>query len=535
MTENNWDYIIVGGGSAGCVLANRLSADSRNSVLLLEAGGTDSSPVVRVPAGEMKAIMSRKYNWTYIAEPDPSRNNRADMWPAGKVLGGGSSINGMMYVRGNRRDYDHWAELGNNGWDYESVLPYFRRAETNENGENKFRGGSGPLSVSNSRAPHLLTDVFVKAGVEIGLPYNPDPNGERQEGIGRIQATQKDGWRHSTSQAYIRPVRGRKNLTIVTDAYCERVVVEGARATGVTYTHQAYSKTAFARKEVIVSAGAIASPKLLMLSGIGPAAELREHDIQVMHDLPGVGKNLQEHPGIMMSQHVNVRTLNMEATPLRTIWHGLNFVLRGRGPGTASIGHAAAFVRIDPDSDGPEVQISYAPIVYDFNDGGLTLYNRPAICAAVNVCRPESRGSITLASKDPYAPPRIRHELVGSERDMRLLIDGCRVLRRVFNADAFTPYRINERLPGPEVQTEDEWRLFIKRDAFLMYHPAGTCRMGADSLAVVDSRLRVHGIHGLRVVDASVMPILPSANTNAPTIMIAEKASDLILEDGANK
>jgi choline dehydrogenase len=534
MSEMRWDYIIIGGGSAGCVLANRLSADPRVSVLLLEAGGWDWSPVVRVPAGEVKAIMSARYNWGYMAEPDASRGGRRDMWPGGRVLGGGSSINGMMYVRGNRHDYDRWAELGNGGWDYESVLPYFKRSETNENGADHYRGGSGPLAVSNSRARHPLTDVFVRAGVEVGLTHNLDSNGATQEGVGLIQATQKGGWRHSTAQAYLRPVKKRANLTIITDAMVEQIIIQGVKATGVVYRKRGVRASAYCAREVILSAGAIASPKLLLLSGIGPSAELSRLGITTRLDVPGVGENLQEHPAIMMSEHVNVRTLNMEATPLRTILHGANFLLRGRGPGTASIGHAAAFVRLNPQSGGPDVQISYAPIVYDFNDKGLSLYKRPAISAAVNVCQPETRGRITLASKEPTEPPKISHELVGSDRDMHLLVEGCKLLRKIFNAPAFAPYRVDERLPGLAVQNDEEWRAYIRRDAFLMYHPVGTCRMGTDSMAVVDARLRVKGIGGLRVVDASVMPVLPSANTNAPTIMIAERASDLILEDGAS-
>jgi choline dehydrogenase len=529
-----WDYIIIGGGSAGCVLANRLSADPRVSVLLLEAGGWDWSPVVRVPAAEVKAIMSARYNWGYMAEPDASRGGRRDMWPGGRVLGGGSSINGMMYVRGNRQDYDRWAELGNAGWDYESVLPYFKRSETNENGADDYRGGSGPLAVSNSRARHPLTDVFVQAGVEVGLTRNLDPNGASQDGVGLIQATQKGGWRHSTAQAFLRPVKKRDNLTIITAAFVERIIIQGAKATGVVYRKRDASVHVYCAREIILSAGAIASPKILLLSGIGPSDELQRWGIATRLDVPGVGENLQEHPAIMMSEHVNVRTLNMEATPLRAILHGANFLLRGRGPGTASIGHAAAFVRLNPQSSGPDIQISYAPIVYDFNDKGLSLYKRPAISAAINVCQPETRGRITLASIDPTEPPKISHELVGSDRDVQLLVDGCKLLRRIFNAPAFAPYRIDERLPGLAVQNDDDWCAFIRRDAFLMYHPVGTCRMGTDRMSVVDARLRLKGIGGLRVVDASVMPVLPSANTNAPTIMIAERASDLILEDGAS-
>ncbi len=529
------DYIIIGGGSAGLVLANRLSADPQRRVLLLEAGGSDWSPVIRIPAGEMMAIMSSKYNWQYMAEPDASRGNRADMWPAGKVLGGGSSINGMMYVRGNRYDYDLWANLGATGWDYKGVLPYFNRAERNENGGSDFRGGDGPLFVSNSRIKNVLTQAFIEAGQEIGIPYNPDVNGEHQDGIGPVQATQKNGWRHSTGQAYLRPVRNRSNLTVLTEAQVTKIVFTDGRATAVEYRHGDVAKTATARQEIILSAGAIASPKILMLSGIGPAQHLRDHGIDIIHDVPGVGRNLQEHPGVMMGQHVNVPTLNMEIGPLKIIKHGLDFLLRGHGPASASIGHAVAFVRVHDDAPAPELQISYSPIAYDFNEKGLTLYKRPAIAAAINVCRPETRGEIRLRSSEALDKPRIYHELLGSDRDMQLMIEGCKITRRIFASKTFSAYSEGERLPGAAIVSDRDWESFIRRDAFLMYHPVGTCKMGTDALAVVDPTLKVRGVDGLRIADASIMPTVPSANTNAPAIMVGEKAADLILGKTAQR
>lgn len=523
-----FDYVIVGGGSAGLVLANRLSENPAVTVALLEAGGSDASPVIRIPAGEMMAIMSPKYNWRYMARPDASRNGREDMWPAGRVLGGGSSINGMMYVRGNRYDYDHWQEQGATGWGYADVLPYFNRAETNENGGSRFRGGEGPLRVSNSRISTVLTQAFIDGACETGIPNNPDVNGAHQEGVGPVQATQKRGWRHSTAQAYLRPAKHRPNLRVITGAVAERILFDGKRATGVAYRRKGQAQTIQAGREVILSAGAIASPKLLMLSGIGPAEHLKAMGIDVLHDSPGVGGNLQEHPGVMMTQHVNVPTLNTQMGPLNVIRHGLDFLFRGRGPASASIGHAVAFVKVHPDAPAPELQISYSPIAYDFNDKGLTLYHRPAIAVAVNVCRPEPRGTIRLTSADPETPPEISHELLGSDRDVALMIAGCRITRDIFTSKAFTPYSEGERLPGDAVQSDAQWEAFIREQAFLMYHPVGTCRMGQDAGAVVGPDLKVNGVKGLRIADASIMPTVPSANTNAPAIMVGEKASDII-------
>jgi choline dehydrogenase len=526
-----FDYIVVGGGSAGCVLANRLSEDGRSTVLLLEAGGTDHSPVVRVPAGEATAIMSDRYNWKYEAEPDNTRDGRRDVWPAGKVLGGGSSINGMMYVRGSRYDYDNWASLGNPSWSYDQVLPYFKRMETSEVGDDAYRGRRGPLRASLTRVPSRITQAFIAGGVETGIPRNDDTNGASQEGIGHSEASQKNGWRHSTAQAYLRPARSRSNLCVITKAMVVKVNVTNNVATGVDYVKAGRKHTVRCRMEIVLSAGAMASPKLLLLSGIGPGDALQNMGIEVKAHAPGVGRNLQEHPGILLFQHVNIRTLNTEVTPLRIFFHGLNFLLRGRGPATTSIGHGVAFIRDRADSPAPTLQLAFSPIAYDFTPAGVQLYRKPAVMIAVNVCRPNGRGEIRLRSPDPLAPPVIDHKLLADEGDLQKLIYGGRAARKIFGSPAFSEYSIDERLPGSGIETDAEWKRYVREAAFPMYHPCGTCRMGPDDQSVVSEDLRVKGISNLRVVDASIMPVVPSANTNVPTIMVAERASDLILNN----
>jgi choline dehydrogenase len=525
------DYVIVGAGSAGCVLANRLSADPANQVLLLEAGGWDRSPFLRVPAGEERVIADPRFNWGYSIEPDATRCGRREAWPVGRVIGGSSSINGMVYLRGSRDDYDQWAALGNTGWSYQGVLPYFIRSETSSRGPASLRGSSGPLHVSEVRSPHRLTPVFIEAANSLGLPVNPDVNGESLFGVGPVEATQKRGWRHSASRAYLWPVLSRRNLRIHTHALAHRVLVNKGRAIGVEYGSRGRLLRAMARREVIVSAGTLASPKLLMLSGIGPAVRLHAVGVPVLVDLPGVGENLQEHPGVLVCRAVNVRTYNVEVDAWSVLKHATNWLLRGRGPAATPIGHAVAFAKTVFAGDRPDVQITFTPIGYNSTDGEALLYSIPAVVLAVNVCRPQARGRILLRSSAPHDAPRIEHAMFAETEDLETLREGAKIARSMFETRAFAPYALEELRPGFDCQLDTHWDEFLRREAMRFSHPVGTCKMGtgADASAVVDPQLRVRGVESLRVADASIMPTLPSANTNAAAIMIGEKASDLIL------
>lgn len=532
----DWDYIIIGGGSAGAVIANRLSERPASRVLLLEAGGRDNALSIRVPAGEIKAIANPRYNWGYVADPDPSLNHRKLIWPAGKVLGGSSSINGMVYVRGQREDFDSWAQLlGNTSeWSYADVLTYFKKLETNPLGDSEFHGASGPMKVSNIARPHALAQVFIAAAQELGVPFNPDINGAQQEGVGPNQGTIDFGRRNNSSRAYLRPVRNRANLKIVTGALADSVMFEGTRAKGVRYFVNGSACEDYAGREVIVSAGALGSPGILMRSGIGAPEHLKQMGVPVISALNGVGQNLQDHPQVWISGHVNVSTYNVETTPRHLLAHGFNWLVRGVGPAAAPVSHAVAFLRTRPsDERRPDVQLHFVPVGYKVTETGVTLLDRPAVTIACCVLRPLSRSQVFLKDKDPRTPPRILSKLLSNEDDIDRLRRGLRLSRQIFESNAFAPYFQGAWRPSTDVHDDEQIMEFFRNEAEGSYHPAGTCKMGVGADAVVGKDLRVRGVEGLRVADASIMPTITSGNTNAPTLMIGEKAAALVLAAAA--
>jgi choline dehydrogenase len=530
-----YDFIVVGAGSAGCVLADRLSASGKHTVLLLEAGGEDKHLWIHIPIGYGKLFTDARVNWLYQSAPEPELNNRQIMQPRGKVLGGSSSINGLLYIRGQRQDFDHWRQLGNVGWSYEDVLPYFKKSEAQVRGSDEFHGGEGPLSVSDQVEPHEVCEAFIRAAHEIGIPRNDDFNGATQEGAGYFQTTMRNGRRLSTARAYLKPARGRSNLTVATGALTERVVLEDGIAVGVQYRWHSRSVVARARGEVILSAGAFGSPQILQLSGLGPAALLGQHGIAVLRDIPGVGTDLQDH--------LQARFLYRVTRPItvndvvnrfdRRMWAGLRYVLFRKGPLAVSAGYAGGFFRTDPRLASPDVQCHL--LLFSADKPGGSLHPWPGMTASICQLRPESRGTLRIKSADPADAPEIKLNYLSTEGDKRTMVQGLQLLRRIMGAPALKPYIAEESDPGPSVSSDADLLAFVRSRGTTIFHPTSSCRMGVDEAAVVDPELRVKGVGRLRVADASVMPTVVSGNTNAACIMIGEKCSDLVLRNAESR
>jgi choline dehydrogenase-like flavoprotein len=527
-----YDYIIVGGGSAGCVLANRLSENGRHRVCLLEAGPEDRTPFVRIPGAFAWFMFTKKYNWAFEAEPvSDIRNGEPVFCPQGKTLGGGSAINAMIYIRGHRVDYDHWAGLGNRGWSWEDLLPYFRKNECNERGADELHGGSGPLRVSDCRNYYSINERFLQAAEQAGFPANDDFNGPEQEGAGFYQFTIHEGRRCSAAHAYLAPARSRPNLDVLCRAQATRLLFDGKRANGVEYLDKAKTVRLTARREVLLSAGAYNSPKLLMLSGIGETEDLARNGIEPFHELPGVGQNLREHVDSCVLQE-SLKGDGFRSSPaglLRMAPEPFRYLFGKKGKLESSVTQAGAFLKTSPDLEIPDVQLHFLPLLYDDSGRDLKLMGHKGYSCHVCVLRPESTGRVTLRSADPGDPPRIDLNFLEHPNDRKTLVEGIRLARRILAAPAFDDYRGAEINPGPDAQSDDEILERAKQRLGLVYHPVGTCKMGRDQLAVVDHELRVHGLEGLRVVDASIMPTLIGGNTNAPAMVIGEKAADLIL------
>jgi choline dehydrogenase len=526
MTAERYTYIVAGAGAAGCVVANRLSADPSHRVLLLEAGPPDRSPLIHMPIGFTK-LTSPKVNWRFETVPQRHLNNRPMYYPQGRTLGGSTSINAMIYIRGHRNDYDAWRDLGNKGWGYDDVLPYFRMSENNERFADRYHGSGGPMNVAEQLMHNPLTKAFVRAGQELGLPYNHDFNGAEQDGIGYYDVTQRDARRESTATGYLKPVRKRPNLDVVTGATATRVLMSSDRAIGLEYLHGKQRKTVYVDGEVILSGGAVNSPKLLLLSGVGPAAELRDLGVEVTHDLPGVGKNFQDHMDVYLTAETAPVSYNEEDRPDRALRHGFQYLAFKTGPITACVAEAGAFFRSGDAVSSPDIQIHCLP-AYVIDHGRQRVKGHGV---TINTCnlRPRSIGRVTLQSADPLAPPAIDPNYLADPYDWDISMTAFERGRDLLNTRAYAPLIKKEHMPGQDVRSKDEIRAYIRQWSKTDYHPVGSCKMGDDEMAVVDTELRVRGVDGLRVIDASIMPTLISGNTQAPSIMIGEKGAAHIL------
>jgi choline dehydrogenase len=533
---DTYDFIVVGAGSAGAVVANRLSADPRRKVLLLEAG-PPTHPWTHVPIGYAKMLTNPAVNWLYSAEPEASTNGRRLPVPRGRMLGGSSAINGLAFVRGQAQDFDTWAQMGNPGWSYAEILPFFRRMERYEDpgGDDTYRGREGPLVVTNPAPRDPLYRALIAAAGQVGIPHNPDYNGARQDGIAMSQATIAGGRRMSTARCYLDPVRNRPNLRIVTGALAERLLIEGRRCTGVRFSVGDRVEEARAAREVVVSAGSINSPQLLELSGIGQAERLGALGIEVRHDLPGVGENLRDHYAPRTRWRIGARgvTFNDRGRGIGLVGQALRYALTRQGMLGMVAAPIRAFVRSREGLEAPDLLLGWVPMLMEPGPKGPRLASESGMTCYAHPMRPESRGSIHIAASDPRTPPAIRFNFLASPIDGALTVAAIRIARAIMNAPAMAPLQVSEMAPGPERTTEDEILEWVRQAAETTYHPVGTCRMGPDRMAVVDAELRVHGITGLRVADASIMPTLTSGNTNAPTIMIGEKAADMVLQSAA--
>ncbi|SDM99205.1 GMC family oxidoreductase [Vreelandella arcis] len=525
--QEAFDYIIVGAGSAGCVLANRLSENPAAKVLLLEAGGADWNPWIHVPVGYFKTMHNPATDWCYVTDPDSGINGRRLQWPRGKVLGGSSSLNGLLYIRGQREDYDDWAAEGNSGWDYDSVLPYFKKSECQERGADPYHGTKGPLKVSDLRLRREIAERFIEAAKAAGIPENRDVNGASQGGVGYFQQTSYKGIRCSTAKAFLRPAQKRPNLTVIKRAHCQRLLLEGKRVVGVEYRRGDQREQVRARLEVLLSSGAIGSPQILQCSGIGDPEHLKEVGVECWHALPGVGENLQDHLQVRLVFQTRCRTLNDEVRhPLKKLAVGTQYLLTRTGPLTLAASQVCVFTHSREGMDRPDIQFHMQPLSADKPAEGVHPFS--AFTSSVCQLRPTSRGSIRITSPDPAIYPSIQPNYLSTEEDCQVAVDAIKVARRIAEQAPLASVITEEYVPGAQYQSDEELLEAARQYSQTIYHPAGTCKMGHDPMAVVDDQLRVHGLEGLRVVDASIMPMIVSGNTNAPTIMIAEKAADMI-------